>query len=163
MLKIRTAVTEDLPILSDIYNELYGNSILNENWSHEKSEALFKFFYKIQSDLFLVADVDGKAVGAVMSLVKPWHDGNRLIETEIFVATDYQKQGIASRLFREHFKIAIEKYDAQVIEAHTYQEEDGNPLKWYKKQGYKVIDSWYVINGNVKEAYEYFKNNCKGE
>lgn len=88
-----------------------------------------------------------------MSLVKPWHDGNGLIETEIFVAIDYQKQGIASRLFLEYFKIAIEKYDAKIIEANTYQEEDGNPLNWYKQQGYKVIDEWYVINGNVKDTY----------
>lgn len=88
-------------------------------------------------------------------------DGNRLIETEIFVANDYQKQGIASRLFHEHFKLAMEKYDAKVMEAHTYQEENGYPLNWYKKQGYKVIDEWYVINGDIKEAYEYFDKKIK--
>lgn len=90
-----------------------------------------------------------------MSLVKPWYDANRLIETEIFVANDYQKQGIATRMFHEHFKLAMEKYDAKIIEANTYKEENGYPLKWYTNQGYKIID-WYVINGNIKDVYTYF-------
>ena len=48
-----------------------------------------------------------------MSIFKPWHDDNRLIETEIFVANDYQRKEIASRLFHEHFRLAMEKYDAK--------------------------------------------------
>lgn len=55
----------------------------------------------------------------------------------------------------------MEKHDAKIIEAHTYQEEDGYPLNWYKKQGYEVIDDWYVINGNIKDAYNYFDKNIK--
>lgn len=161
MTNIRLAIKEDLNELAKIYKDLYGESILNEDWSIEKSYGLLNFFYTLQSDIFVVAEVDEKVVGAVMSIVKPWHDGNRLIETEIFVANDYQKQGIASRLFHEHFKLAMEKYDAKVMEAHTYQEENGYPLNWYKKQGYKVIDEWYVINGDIKEAYEYFDKKIK--
>ncbi len=156
MINIRLVREEDLDILAEIYKDLYGNSVLEEDWSVEKSKALFKFYYTLQTDLFLVAETDGKVVGAVMSLVKPWHDGNRLIETEIFVASNYQKQGIASKLFHEHFKIAMEKYDAKFMEAHTYQEENGYPLNWYKKQGYEIINEWYIINGNIKKAYEYF-------
>lgn len=161
MTNIRLARKEDLDELAKIYKDLYGESILNEDWSIEKSYGLLNFFYTLQADIFVVAEVDGKVVGAVMSIVKPWHDGNRLIETEIFVANDYQRQGIASRLFHEHFKLAMEKYDAKVMEAHTYQEENGYPLNWYKKQGYKVIDEWYVINGDIKEAYEYFDKKVK--
>lgn len=161
MINIRLAKKEDLKELARIYKNLYGESILNEDWSIEKSYGLLDFFYKLQSDLFVVAEVDKKVVGAVMSLVKPWHDGNRLIETEIFVADDYQRQGIASRLFHKHFKLAMEKYNAKIMEAHTYQEEDGYPLNWYKKQGYEVIDEWYVINGNIKKAYQYFDKKIK--
>lgn len=134
---------------------------MKEDWSIGKCYGLLNFFYTLQSDIFVVAEVDGEVVGAVMSLVKPWHDGNRLIETEIFVANDYQRQGIASRLFHEHFKLAMEKYDAKIMETHTYQEENGYPLNWYKKQGYKVIDEWYVINGNIKDVYKYFDKKVK--
>lgn len=161
MTNIRLAKKDDLDNLAKIYKDLYGESILKEDWSIEKSYGLLNFFYTLQADIFVVAEVDGEVVGAVMSLVKPWHDGNRLIETEIFVANDYQRQGIASRLFHEHFKLAMEKYNAKIMEAHTYQEENGYPLNWYKKQGYKVIDEWYVINGNIKEVYKYFDKKVK--
>ena len=161
MTNIRLAKKDDLDNLAKIYKDLYGESILKEDWSIEKCYELLNFFYTLQADIFVVAEVDGEVVGAVMSLVKPWHDGNRLIETEIFVANDYQRQGIASRLFHEHFKLAIEKYNAQIMEAHTYKEENGYPLNWYKKQGYKVIDEWYVINGNIKEVYKYFDKRVK--
>lgn len=162
MVNIRLVKKEDLMTLAKIYKDLYGKSILNEDWTREKSYGLLEFFYKLQSDIFMVAEVDGKVVGAVMSIVKPWHDGNRLIETEIFVDNDYQRRGIASRLFHQHFRLAMEKYNTKVIEAHTYQEENGYPLNWYKKQGYKVINEWYVINGNIKEAYKYFDEKIRG-
>lgn len=161
MINIRLVKKEDLKELAKIYRDLYGKSILNEDWSIEKSYGLLDFFYKLQSDLFVVAEVDKKVIGAVMSLVKPWYDGNRLIETEIFVADEYQRSGIASRLFHKHFKLAMEKYDAKIIEAHTYKEENGYPLNWYKKQGYKVIDEWYVINGDIEEVYKYFDKKIK--
>lgn len=71
MTNIRLAKKEDLDILAEIYKELYGNSILGEDWATEKSKALLNFYLRLQEDLFLVAEVDGKVVGAVMSLVKP--------------------------------------------------------------------------------------------
>lgn len=161
MTKLRLAKKEDLKQLAKIYKDLYCSSILNENWTEETAYKMLDCFYTIQSDIFIVAEENEKVIGAVTSLVKPWHDGNHLIETEIFVDKNYQHKGIGSKLFREHFKKAIEKYDAKIIEAHTYQEEDGNPLNWYKKQGYDVIDNWYIISGNIKKAYEYFNKNIK--
>lgn len=161
MINFRVAKKEDLKYLAEIYKDLYCNSILNENWSEDTAYKLLNFFYTLRPDIFIVAEDNNKVVGAIMSLVKPWHDGNRLIETEIFVSKDYQHKGIGSKLFQEHFKKAMEKYDVKVIEAHTYQEQDGYPLNWYKKQGYEIIDNWYVINGNIKQAYEYFNKNVK--
>lgn len=161
MIKLRLAKKDDLKPLAKIYKDLYCSSILNENWTEETAYKLLDFFYTIQSDIFIVAEENEKVVGAVTSLVKPWHDGNRLIETEIFVDRGYQHKGIGSKLFQEHFKIAMEKHNAKIIEAHTYQEEDGYPLNWYKKQGYEIIDDWYVINGNIKDAYNYFEKNIK--
>jgi ribosomal protein S18 acetylase RimI-like enzyme len=161
MINFRLAQKEDLKPLANIYKGLYYNSILNENWSEDTAYKLLNFFYTLQPDIFVVAEENSKVVGAIMSLVKPWHDGNRLIETEIFVAKNYQHKCIGSKLFQEHFKKAIEKYDVKVIEAHTYQEQDGYPLNWYKKQGYEIINNWYVINGNIKQAYEYLNKKIK--
>lgn len=124
MINLRLAKQEDLYILAEIYKDLYGKSTLNEDWSNEECYALFNFYYKLQKDLFIVAEVDGKVIAAIMSIIKPWNGGNRLIETEVFVDSNYQHQGIASKLFHKHFEMAMEKYNAKIIEAHTYQEQN---------------------------------------
>lgn len=159
MSNIRLAKITDLKPLAEIYKELYDNSVLNEHWSIEKAFQLCNFYYTKQPDLFVVAEENNSIVGAVMSLVKPWFDGNRLIETEIFVSKHYQRRGIASLLFEEHFRRAMALYNVETIEAHTYQDKDGYPLKWYLEQGYGLIDELLIINGNVRQVYEYHRKN----
>lgn len=151
----RLAKENDLPNLAKIYCSLYANSALEENWNQTSAHKLLKYFYDLFPDIFVVAENDGQAIGAIASLVKPWHDGNRLIETEIFVDQNFQKNGIGSKLFQEHFKLAMKEYDAKIIEAHTYEEADGHPLNWYRKQGYEIIHDWFVINGNIDKIYQY--------
>ena len=157
MINIRLAKKTDLNSLAVIYKNLYDNAVLKEDWSVEKSYKLLHFFYTLQPDIFVVAEEKTSVIGAVVSLVKPWFDGNRLIETEIFVSKNWQHQGIASRLFMEHFKRAMDLYDVQTIEAHSYQEENGFPLNWYKKQGYAITEDLCIINGNIQKIYGYLK------
>ena len=84
-IKYRPVKESDLAELAKIYCKLYTNSALHENWTQETAYALLKYFYNSTPDIFIVAEIDGRAIGTIASLVKPWHDGNRLIETEIFV------------------------------------------------------------------------------
>ncbi len=77
-----------------------------------------------------------------------------LEDTEIFVAKDYQKQGIGTDLYKYHYKIAMEKFSVTIMEAHTYADENGYPLNWYRKLGFEVVDDWKVINGNIREILE---------
>lgn len=152
---------QDLPTLAKIYCTLYTKSALHENWDQASAYKLLKFFYDHNSDIFVVAENNGQAIVAIASLVKPWHDGNRLIETEVFVAEKHQHKGIGSNLFEKHFGLAMKKYNTKIIEAHTYEEPDGYPLNWYRKQGYEVIQDWFVINGEIGKVYNYLKHNCK--
>lgn len=150
-LKIENLINEsDLDVLANIYVELYNNSVLQENWTQETAKNLLMYFYKQYPDLFLVAYHENKPVAAIMSLVKPWCDGTHLEDTEVFVSVKYQKNGIASKLYKEHFKLAIEKYNAKVMEAHTYFDENMYPLKWYQKLGFETIDDWKIISGELE-------------
>lgn len=153
----RKAQKQDLAKLAQIYCSLYTNSALSENWNQESAYELLHYFYQHNPEIFVVAEIDKLVIGAIMSLVKPWHDGNRLIETEVFVDSQYQKNGIGSKLFLEHFRLAIQEHNAKVIEAYTYEEPDGHPLSWYRKQGYEVIRDWFVINGEIAKVCEYLE------
>lgn len=89
-----------------------------------------------------------------MSLVKPWWDGMHIEDTECFVATAYQKLGIGTNLFKKHFQLALTLYKATIIEAHTYENEHGFPLKWYRHQGYTTVDDWKIIRGDISKILE---------
>ena len=76
---IRLVKLEDIISLAPIYKDLYDDADIGEFWSIESALKLLKYWYDKQQDLFFVAEEDGKAVGAIMSGVKPWFDGNRLV------------------------------------------------------------------------------------
>ncbi|MBO7504680.1 GNAT family N-acetyltransferase [bacterium] len=50
------------------------------------------YWYDRQPDLFFVAEVDGRVVGGIVSGIKPWFDGNRLVDGELFVDKKYQER-----------------------------------------------------------------------
>ena len=140
----------DLEIIAEEYASYYNNSVLKEEWTKETAIKLFKYFYNQSSDLFLVAYDNDKPVGVIMSLLKPWWDGMHLEDGEVFVSKEYQKMGIAKRLFKELFKYAIEKYYATTFEAHTYEDENGFPYCWYYRLGFETIDDLKIISGDIK-------------
>ena len=124
---IRLVKKEDLDDLAVIYKDLYDNADIGEDWSIEKAKKLLEYWYNKQGDLFYVAEEDGKPVGGCVSGIKSWFDGNRLVDGEIFVSKDYQEKHIGRNLMLEHLKQAKIKYNANVMEFHTYGDETEFP------------------------------------
>lgn len=151
---IRNVKYSDIKSLAPIYKELYDDADIGEFWSINSAEKLLLYWYEKQKDLFFVAEEDGKPVGAIMSGVKPWFDGNRLNDTEIFVSKDYQHRNIAKELYRKHLEEAVKKHSCTIIEFHTYGNETEFPQKWYKKIGFKKDEELIIMNANIKEVIE---------
>lgn len=149
---IRLARKEDIKDLAIIYKDLYDNVDIGENWTIEKSEELLNYWYNKQGDLFFVAEEDGKPIGAVMSGVKSWFDGLRLIDTEIFVSKDYQEKHLGRALMLEHLKQAKIKYNVKTIEFHTYGDETEFPQNWYNRIGFKKDEELIIMNADVEEV-----------
>lgn len=149
---IRLAQKEDIKYLAPIYKDLYDDADIGENWTIEKSEELLTYWYNKQGDLFFVAVEDGKPVGAIMSGVKSWFDGLRLIDTEIFVSKDYQEKHIGRTLMLEHLKQAKIKYNVKTIEFHTYGDETEFPQNWYNRIGFKKDEELIIMNADIEEV-----------
>lgn len=149
---IRLAKKEDIKYLAPIYKDLYDDADIGENWTIEKSEELLNYWYNKQGDLFFVAEEDGKPVGAIMSGVKSWFDGLRLIDTEIFVSKDYQEKHLGRALMLEHLKQAKVKYNVKTIEFHTYGDETEFPQNWYNRIGFKKDEELVIMNADVEEV-----------
>ena len=149
---IRLVKKSDINKLAKIYKDLYDNVDIGENWTMEKATELLTYWYDKQGDLFFVAEEDGKPVGAVMSGVKSWFDGLRLNDTEIFVSNEYQGNHIAKDLMLEHLKQAKIKYNAKMIEFHTYGAEDEFPQNWYNRIGFEKDDELIIMHADIENV-----------
>lgn len=150
-IKIRRMRKQDIPQLSPMYVRAYRIYRKWERWNAKAANRLFTYWLKRQPDLAFVAETDGKVVGAFVAGIKPWWDGNHLVDGELVVDPAYQKKGIGRLLLKTMLQNAIDKYDATVWEAITFKKTEF-PLKWYKKLGFDEISEWTIIGGNVKEA-----------
>lgn len=149
---IRLVQKSDIDELAKIYKELYDNADIGENWTIERAYDLLVYWYDKQKDLFFVAIENGLPVGAIVSGVKAWFDGLRLVDTEIFVSSKCQKKHVGKNLMLAHLKEAKVKYNVNMIEFHTYGDEDEFPQNWYNRIGFKKDEELIIMHANVEEV-----------
>lgn len=150
--EIRPMVKEDLRRLAEIYAKVYDIFDVGEKWDKETAEKMLSHCFEQQPDMAFIAKRDGITVGAVMAGIKPWWDGNHLVDGEIFVDPDYQKEGIGTRLLKTMLQTAKEKYNATVWDTYTFRNK--YPLVWYKKLGFEEINEWTMISGDIEKVLE---------
>lgn len=153
---IRETRKEDLSALATIYTSVYNGLNIGENWTDEKAKVLLQDFLDQQADLFFTAIDGDKVVGGIVALVKPWWDGNHLTDGEIFVDSNYQKQGVGRRLIKKLFEKGLGKYQAVSWDTFTHRVYE-HPLKWYKSIGFEEIKQWVMITGDIKEVLKRLK------
>ena len=147
---------KDIDIIAKDYADYYSDSVLQEKWNKESVVRLFKYFYNQNNDLFFVAYDEDKPVGVVMSVLKPWWDGNHLEDGELFVIPKYRNGIVAKMLVNALFTRAVEKYNATILEAHTYEDEKGFPYSLYKRLGFETVNDLKIVRGNIKEIIKKF-------
>lgn len=157
MIDIRPVDTSHLPQLARVYADSYNSVHIGETWDAKSALALMNYFYKEQPDLFFAAFVDEKIAGATVAMVKPWWDGNHLIDGEIFVDPQFQKKGLGEKLLRVLFEKAQEKYQAVSWDTYTHIIHE-HPLSWYKKLGFEQISNWTMITGDIKKVLKNIQN-----
>ena len=148
---IRLVRLEDIKILAMIYKEVWNNVGVWELWSTESAENIMNYRYNKQPDLFFVAEEEWNPVGAIVSLVKPRCDWNKLIDGDLFVAKEWQKKHLWEQLLKKHLSEAKRLYNAKDIEFHTYGGEAEFPQNWYKRiwcseEEGRIIMSWEIEN-----------------
>ena len=159
-LNIRPVELKDLEALSEIYCKVYEAFNVGERWDQASAYKLLRHWFERQPDLCFLAELDGKIVGAFVAAIKPWWDGNRLVDGEIFVDSDYQKRGVGTELSKKMYRSAIEKYNAKCFDTYTFSGSE-HPLSWYKKQGFIENNDWTNISGNLKEILKNLEKNDK--
>jgi|SRR3989338_3913516 len=157
--KIVSLKSSDVTEISKVYVRAYRTR--GEKWTDKRASALIKSYLKKQPDMAIVAILDRRLVGGFFCLVKPWWDGNHMIETEIFVDPRAHKQGIGQALFQEILTRAKKKYEAVVFEGITFSKLKF-PISWYNKIGIKKAEELMFIDGKVDVILKKLKQSTKG-
>ena len=150
----------DLDALSKIYAEVYRVFDVGEKWTQESAYSLLNYWLNRQPDLCFLAECDNEIVGAFVAGIKPWWNGNHLVDGEIFVDPQYQKRGIGKELTKTMFKNAIEKYNVKMVDGITFKRFD-YPLSWYKSLGIQEVEDLVVISGDIIKALEILERENK--
>jgi GNAT superfamily N-acetyltransferase len=148
-LKIRRIQKEDLNKLSEVYSEVYRLFDVGERWTKKSAYKLLAYWLKRDPDLTFLAEYDGKIVGGFVVGIKPWWDGNHLVDGEIFVHPDYQKKKIGTKLLKFVSKYSLKKYNVVRFDSCTFRGR--YPVKWYKSIGFKEIQEWVMISADLRK------------
>lgn len=147
-MQIRLVTTKDISSLARAYVSSFAPVDPSEEWSEDRAVDLIKYFLRVQPDLAFLADVDQEIAGGICGIIKPWWDGNHLVETELFLRPEFQKKEVGTKLFLHLLKTAKDKYTANYIESITFKDLNF-PGSWYKKLGFQDKDDWKVMFGEV--------------
>ncbi len=157
MLNIRSMKKEDLATLGEVFTAVYTAFDIGERWEKDSATRLIEYWFRKQPDLAFVAEYNGQIVGAFLSAIKPWWDGNHLFDGEVFVHPDFQNKKIGGALLKRMLIESVEKYDAKVFDAFTFNGTE-YPLKWYKKIGFHEVKEWTMFSGNIQEVLKGLTN-----
>ncbi|MFZ2151292.1 MAG: GNAT family N-acetyltransferase [Candidatus Absconditicoccaceae bacterium] len=156
MLKIIKAQKDDLLDLAKIYMKSYNAE--GEKWTLAKSKDMIN--YRFTKKLKLKATLDGKIVGLLFSDIKPFYNGNILIDGDLVIDLKYQKQGIGKELFFYGMDYAHKNFGVRFREFYTFR--DSYQYKRYKKLGFYDSEKFVLMAGNIEDILKnnkYFKNN----
>lgn len=151
MLNIRLVQERDFADLARVYAYVYEVFDSGEKWTPESAKNMITYWFKKQPDLSFLAEYDGQIVGAFFSAIKPWWDGPRLFDGELFVHPDFQGKKIGKALLKKMLEEAANKYEAKIFDAFTYNGYDF-PLNWYKKVGFETIKEWTMFSGDIQKV-----------
>ncbi len=114
---IRRAAEGDLEALADIYASSMAGSPGDEQWSQESARAFLRMWLQRQPSLFFVAEVDGRLVGGTVCDLKPYFDGPRITDGEMFIAQTVRNLGVARALMCRQLDEAYYRFGVKTIES----------------------------------------------
>jgi GNAT superfamily N-acetyltransferase len=145
-IRINIAGHEHIKELARVYVRSFRTR--GEKWTLKRAEALIKDYISKQSDMVLAARIDNKIVGGFLCLIKPWFDGNRLVETDLFVDPKLIRRGVGAILLKEVLTRAKKNYKAVIVEGITFTNLDF-PMSWYKRLGINQTKELMFVNGKI--------------
>ena len=151
---------DNIEELADLYIRIYKDTNPKEKWDIHSAKKFITYFYELCPDLFFIAKTKGKIIAGIWGPVKPWWDGNKVYDLEIFVDKEYQGKGISKLILTHYFEAAIKKYNVNSVEAITFSDRKF-PLCYYEKISLSKDPQLVLLEGNAQEISEKIKLSSK--
>ena len=116
--------------------------------TEQYNPTLFSFFYETYPQGFIVAEQNHKIIGFLIGIKLKTNKTKILM---ISVEPRYQRQKIGESLLNEFIKITT-KENIEVIELEV-RTDNKKAIKFYEKNGFKIIQKIYKFYQNDKNAY----------
>lgn len=154
---IRQCEHRDILQLSLLYMDIYNETNPVEKWNFISSQKLISFYFETCKELFFVSESNGDIIGGVCGQIKPWWNGNKIYNPEIFIKKEFRRRGLFKKLFAHFLKNAIIIYDVVSIEAITFGDRDF-PIGYYDKIGLKKDKQLTLLDGKPIEILRILKS-----
>lgn len=151
---------DNIEELADLYIRIYKDTNPKEKWDICSAKKFITYFYELCPDLFFIAKMKDKIIAGIWGPVKPWWDGNKVYNLEIFVDKEYQGIGISKLILAHYFDVAIKKYNVNSVEAITFNDRKF-PLCYYEKIALNIDHQLVLLEGKAQEIYEKIKLSLK--
>lgn len=137
-IKIREGRISDLNELMKILNEApeleggIGEETYTEDWIKDTLK-------NKDRNIVLIAEINGKLAGLLIAEI--WKDKRNSFLVDLFVVSEYRKQGVAAKIIREYEKIC-KKLGINVI-VMLVLTTNNNMQKFIEEKGYKQGNKFY--------------------
>ena len=116
--------------------------------TEQYNPTLFTIFYETYPQGFIVAEQNHKIIGFLIG-IKLKTDKTKILM--ISVEPTYQRQKIGESLLKEFIKITT-KENIEIIELEV-RTDNNKAIKFYEKNGFKIIEKINKFYQNGKSAY----------
>lgn len=136
---IRLANEEDLDALAELYTRCMTGAPGDERWTPESARRFLVMWHKRQPELFFLAEHAGRIVGGTVCDIKPYFDGSRATDGEMFIDPAVQNLGVARALMRRQIEQAHQRFGVKMVESLS---NGHSPvvLEWCARLGFQRTD-----------------------
>lgn len=149
---IRRAAEGDLDALADIYASSMAGAPGDESWSQKSAREFLAMWLQRQPDLFFVAELDGRIVGGTVCDLKPYFDGPRITDGEMFIAPAVRNAGVARALMCRQLDEAYYRFGVKTVESLANGQSEV-VMRWCDRIGFKRTE-WIHMEVPITQLRE---------
>ena len=145
-MEIAAIAKQNLESISQLFISVFNNSPWNEHWEYSWAYERLNWIYEAQGFMgFSIADGD-RIVGAILGHFVPFQGKEGFEIVEFFVKTNYQNQGIGTKLLLR-LESGLKQRNCDFIVLLTGRNTEAE--SFYRKHNYKPDDRLVLLRKKI--------------